>query len=560
MLGSNPLIQSFNDSKQPDVTSLVTSPINSPAILQVPTDKPSAVPPVVTTSLSMKAPIPLTNLIRQRPEFPLDSLSPMLKAVTLAIVDASSCPIGLVAPVVLGVASLAIQGHADVVSKHGLTHPLSLDLLTIGKSGERKSRIYKLALAPAIQYAMEFANDYKESMKRYKRQMDIHDHEYKKIIQGGFGAMEKDRKLQLLMMPERPIEPTFICSDPTVDGLITLFLKGRPSLGLFNSEAAQFVGGYSLNEENRDRTTGFLNKFWDAEPVDRVRVKDGEIYTLYGRRLAVCLMLQPDISLKLYSMKSILDIGWFSRLLVSYPESAIGTRFDPGNQEPDVEIPPNQPPTSDSGVLHWYNWTLFTIFSCPLPIGPGKPQELQPSKLYFDDEAKELWSMYHDLVESRQRSGNEYHSITGFASKMAEHASRIAGVMKLVENFNAYKMNPDSVRVDSSTFVNATVIVDYFAEHLLNIINQGEDSVDLNNAIKLEAWLNNNVEGEYVHSRMIERLGPSSLRGKQHEIEREAAIGVLLNNGYLVRVPPGTVIKGIKTRADSTIWQFYKTK
>jgi hypothetical protein len=510
----------------------------------------------------MLPPIPLESLTSKNPDFPIEALSPMLKLVTRAIADASNCPVGLVAPVVLGVASLAVQPHADVVSKHGIQSPLSLHLLTIGKSGERKSRVYKLALTPAIQFAMQYADEHKEKIKIYKRKLDIYEHDYKKIITANTQALEKETRIQLLSMPERPIEPTFVCGDPTIDGVITLFLKGRPSLGLFNSEAAQFVGGYSLNEENRDRTTGTLNKLWDGESVDRVRVKEGEIYTLYNRRLAACLMLQPDIALKLYSMKSILDIGWFSRLLVSYPESAIGTRFDSTENATELEddICPTKQPTAESSVIEWWNWELLNIFSYPLPTGLDKPQELQPSKLHFSEEAKEDWSMFYDEIEERQRPGNKYSSITGFASKMPEHAARIAGVMTLVENFDAYKKNLNSVFVESKTFVNATIIVTYFAEHLLAMINEGEDRVDLKNAIKLEAWLNNNLKSQYVSARMIERLGPASLRGKLHEIEREAAIAYLQNNRYLAKILPGTVIDGIKTRSDSLIWEFYKTK
>ncbi len=460
----------------------------------------------------------------------------------------------------LGVASLAVQPYANVVSKHGIESPLSLHLLTIGESGERKSRVYKLALTPAIQYAMKHDTEHKENMKKYERQMAIYNNEFKKIIAANTQALEKDTKIQLLSMPERPIDPTFICGDPTVDGVITLFLKGRPSLGLFNPEAAQFVGGYSLNEENRDRTSGTLNKFWDGEPVDRVRVKEGEIYTLFNRRLAACLMLQPQIASKLYGMKSILDIGWFSRLLVSYPESTIGRAMDV-DEETNLEIPfqSNTPPTSDS-VLEWYNWTLFKIFDCPMPMKLKKLQELEPLKLHFSEEAKEDWSMFHDVVEIEMNEGGKYHSIKGFGRKMPEHAARIAGVMTLIENFNAYKMNPESVLVESKTFMDSTVIATYFAEHLKAMITEGEDNVDLDNAIKLEAWLNKNIEGQYVSARMIERLGPGCFRGKgnPNEIQREAAIAILQNNGYLTRIPSGTIINGIKTRSDSLIWEYHR--
>jgi hypothetical protein len=76
-------------------------------------------------------PIPLREEINKRPEFPIQSLSPLLKDAVEAIVDVLDCPIGLAALSVLGASSLAVQAHAmltpwrSAYSRFAVSNPVS---------------------------------------------------------------------------------------------------------------------------------------------------------------------------------------------------------------------------------------------------------------------------------------------------------------------------------------------------------------------------------------------------------------------------------------------------
>ena len=81
-------------------------------------------------------PQPLLRKIPPGRLYPIDALGP-LKAAVLAVQKHRQAPVAIPAQSALAVASLAVQGHADVETLGGGFAPLSLYCLTIAASGER---------------------------------------------------------------------------------------------------------------------------------------------------------------------------------------------------------------------------------------------------------------------------------------------------------------------------------------------------------------------------------------------------------------------------------------
>jgi len=126
--------------------------------------------PVVEQPVKTPKPIPLRQEMNVRPEFPVDSLCPLLKDAVEAIVDIVNCPADLAALSVLGAASLAVQAHADIVHPiSGKPQPLSLNLIAVAESGERKTSADNEALKPAKPWELQFERDYKDKMRAYDR-------------------------------------------------------------------------------------------------------------------------------------------------------------------------------------------------------------------------------------------------------------------------------------------------------------------------------------------------------------------------------------------------------
>jgi hypothetical protein len=105
---------------------------------------------------------PPRQLLRELPPadpFPIDALGPVLSKAALAINDKTLAPPALCGNAVLAAAALAVQAQVDVFLPTGLARPCSLFLLTIGKSGERKSDVDLRASVPIARREAELRQD-----------------------------------------------------------------------------------------------------------------------------------------------------------------------------------------------------------------------------------------------------------------------------------------------------------------------------------------------------------------------------------------------------------------
>jgi hypothetical protein len=136
-------------------------------------------------------------------------------------------------------------------------------------------------------------------------------------------------------------------------------------LGLFSTEGGQFIGGYGMSQDNKLKTASGLSDLWDGNPVRRVRSGDGAII-LPGRRLSMHLMAQPAVADILFRDDLLANQGLLSRLLVTGPESAAGTR-----------LWHEEGPETDRDLKR-YGARLLDILEMPLPLAPGKSTSFWP--------------------------------------------------------------------------------------------------------------------------------------------------------------------------------------
>jgi putative DNA primase/helicase len=125
--------------------------------------------------------------------------------------------------------------------------------------------------------------------------------------------------------PVASVAPLRFVTDPTVEGLYKLLATSQPSVALFSDEGGLLIGGHALNSDNALKTMARWCKLWDGAPYDRVRSVDGA-GILYGRRMALHQLAQPDVMVKLLSDRLANGQGLLARCLVAFPESTIGTR------------------------------------------------------------------------------------------------------------------------------------------------------------------------------------------------------------------------------------------
>lgn len=482
----------------------------------------NAQPQIKETLFTPEGPQPLVREIAPGKAYPAHALGPLRPAVE-AVQGMTQAPLAIPAQSALAVASLAVQGFADVDTLGG-TRPTSLYALTIARSGERKSACDAPLMAALRTHEREQAKAQREEMERWHNAHAIWKGERERIlVEAKKGKGEKQTAAQadlhaLGPEPEAPPSTDRTVTEPTFEGLTKLFAHGQPSLGLFSDEGGQFLGGHAMNSENRQKTLAAFNDLWQGNPIRRTRSGDGHA-TLYGRRLAVHLMVQPTVARGFMADPLAADTGFLPRFLICEPPSAIGTRMQANARRDDM-------------ALAGFAARLRDILESPLPMDP-ETRELEPRILPLAPEARALLVAFSDAIEAAQATGGDLAHITGTASKAAEQAARIAGVLTLWRDLEA-------PNVEARDMADAIELSQFYLSEASRLANAALVSAEIDRAETLRKWLLENWPEPEVLVRDVVRLGPNPLRESP---KARAALGILEKHGWLARLEAGTVVR-----------------
>lgn len=470
-----------------------------------------------------EGPQPLVRDIAPGAAYPVHALGP-LRAAVEAVQGITQAPIAIPAQSALSVASLAVQGFADVDTLGG-PRPLSLYALTIARSGERKSACDAPLMAALREHEREQAIAQRDAMEGWRNAQALWKGERDRILlEAKKGKGEKRIAAQadleaLGPEPDAPPSTDRTVTEPTFEGLTKLFATGQPSLGLFSDEGGQFLGGHAMNSDNRQKTLAALNDLWQGNPIRRTRSGDGHA-TLYGRRLAVHLMVQPTVARNFMADPLAFDTGFLPRFLMCEPPSAIGTRFQANARRDEV-------------ALVNFAGRLRTILETPMPIDP-RTRELQPRILGLAPDARTLLVGFDYATEVAQAPGGDLAHITGTASKAAEQAARIAGVLTLWRDLDAYEVQP-------SDMADAITLAQFYLSEASRLASAATVSAEIGKAETLRRWLLESWQHPEIMARDVVQKGPNSLRETP---KARAALGILEKHGWLVRLNAGAVIRG----------------
>ena len=433
-------------------------------------------------------------------------------------------------------ASLAVQAHADVETLAGHAAPCSLFALTVARSGERKSTVDRLFMAGLREHEREAARAHRDDCRAHEDAAELWKGQRDRILtdaKRGKGEKRTAAQADLAALgaePRPPLAPSLTATEPTFEGLVKLYIAGQPALGLFSDEGAQFLGGHAMNTDNRLKTIAGLSGLWDGSPVNRTRGGDGTV-TLLGRRLAAHLMVQPVAARPLLADPVAMGQGFLARFLIVEPPSAIGTRFL-------ADATPEPPP-----ALAAYAARLRAVLAAERPTADDDPQELRPHTLPLSAEARRELVAFHNAIEAAQAPGGDLAHVTPFASKAAEQAARIAGVLTLWAAL-------DAPEVTRATTLDAIELAQFHLGEARRLAEAAVVSATTERAEALRVWI---VERWPERARVLGRdpatilpsdvmqHGPNALReGK----EAKAALGILAEHGWLARLPKGAVVDG----------------
>lgn len=475
---------------------------------------------------------PEPQSLRAPPEapstYPLDALGPILGAAAQRIHEVVQAPAALCGQSLLVAASLAAQAHADV-ELDGRREPLSLFALSIGDVSERKSRVDRLALQIHHEHERAALERQRQEMLTYEIAREAHETARRLARKG----KQEPAAIRLALeavgpAPTPPSTGVFLCPTASLEALTRLYAGGQASIGLFHEDGGEILSAHHTSDEHRLKGAARLSRLWDAGEIDRLR--QGACASKYfGRRLAMHLLVHPQVAQRVLSDDAFARQGLLARTLITWPASTVGER---SYVEGDLTVDP---------ALASYHERIRALLARKPSANPISG-DLTPRTLTLDAEARQAWIAAHDEIEASQAEGEPLASIRAWASKAPFQILRIAGVLTLVED-------PDATLIRCQALQNATTLVQHHLAEAARIQARAHVPPEVRNAEVLRDWCHR--QGiSHLHSAEALQFGPHGLRTAAIF---DAAIQILERKGWAIRIQGGCVIDGKKRRRAWTI-------
>lgn len=363
-----------------------------------------------------------------REPFPLEALPETMHKAVEEVRDFVQAPVALIASSALGALSIAAQSHCDIKRAERLVGPVSLYLLGIAESGERKSTCDGFFMRAIQDYQAEQAmlagplvHKYEADMKIWDAKCDGVKASIRKLAEKGLDTADPARLMRALEQ-EKPIRPKFprlMYSDITPESLQAKLAMDWPAGAVVSSEAGVIFGSHGMNPDSVMRNLSALNQLWEGAELATDR-RSSESFVVRGARLAIALQVQPA------TLRSFLNrvgdlprgSGFLARFLLTWPESTQGTRIF-------------RDPPKDWPMLTLFNQRLSELLNRPVIM--DQSGALTPDLLAFGPEAREVWVAFYNRIERELSTSGRFFLVRDVASKIADNAARIACLFHIFE-------------------------------------------------------------------------------------------------------------------------------
>lgn len=419
-------------------------------------------------------------------QFPVSALGKTAAAAVLAIGECTQAPIALCAQTVLGVMSAVASRYGDVETIQNRAMPMAVFLMTIAKSGERKSEADTLSSKGILAYEAALS-----------KRLPV-------------GASSE------------------ICfSEPTYEGLLDRLRRG-PGVGfLSNDDAAGFFGSHAMSRDHRTRFLGGVCQIFSGKTINCPRASK-ESKPLSGVPLTFHLMFQPYMLKEVFGNRELCEQGFLPRTLPAFPRSTMGTRKFSGKK-----FGANQTITDFN--RHCLN--LLEVLDLAKESWQASDDPLAHPRrvLSLSEEAAEHLINFYDEIELQIGVGSALNRIASFATRATENATRLAAIMTVFDSPDASEVSLEAAQsgVELARFYIATV------QGLMGFADAGNALGDL---APLAKWLTQKVKpGDVFHSQWLLQCAPGSFRKKA---TLGPAIAKLVERGWLIPQPKDTVVDG----------------
>lgn len=352
----------------------------------------------------------------------------------------------------LGALSVACQNRYVVARPHDQgVHPISLNLLTIAESGERKSTIEDIFFAPIRDKEYELMEAYRQEKVSFSNEYDIWNNKYKalnrklsKEVEKGEKTTETENLIRRIQKekPTIPLKPSFIFEDTSRAALFQSMRDGLPMALLLSSEADHVLNGMAFQENSA------MNSLWSGSDV-KINRSTTEDIQLRNCRLTVALQTQPS-AFEIFMTKRgsrAHGTGLLARFLtVRALEHREPRKFSFSKQVFQTKI---------------FHQKVESLLDEGIQFARSGSTDYKVLEL--SHEASNAWIALSNNIEYEQMPGRRLANAKDFASKMMENISRIAALVHLCN-----RAKNDDLEIDRKTFQFAADLCLHYADTFKN--------------------------------------------------------------------------------------------
>jgi hypothetical protein len=458
--------------------------------------------------------------------YPIKALPDLIQKAVQEVVDVVKCPPALAACSALSTMAVAGQGVANIQPHKGLKpSPLSLFILSVGESGERKTTADKHFSPILTQWETHQEKELKKELAQYQAEFKSWNRQKIGTERSIEKATEKGDTQSIISLtsklvgleqaePEKVLAPCLVLEDTTAQATAYDLAHTWPSAGILSDEAGVVFGGHSMKSENIAHNLATLNKLWDGSSQKINRRGEGGSFKVEHCRLSLGLAIQPSVIRAFYEASGTVarGSGFFARFLLAHPNSTQGTRFL-SIEEASLERHQQHP------HLNLFYGHLHQLLEQSYQNGKGGALEELPT-LSLSAEAREVWVQYHNDVEHELRTGGDMQDYKDIASKSADNAARIAGLFHL---FNGGDVLDD---VQADTLQAACTLAGWHLYEARRFFGEIALPEELNNAVLLDQWL-----VDYCKKHNTDHIGKTTaLQRVPPKLRKKAALEDALNS------------------------------
>lgn len=414
------------------------------------------------------------------PNLPLSSAIPetlsVLRDFIGAVAEEKQVVTDAVAPLVMGIVSLAASRSFEVSFRDTWREPAPLWMVVMLDCGERKSPLLRCLTVAFDRWEDGEKIHLGGALTNYQTNRNVMEARHSgllvKIGRAEPGELEvlhqEIAKLatQLSATEELAI-PSLITTDITPETMRDLLAKNGEKLGLVTDEcdAQLLMGARYSNAPNMDL---FLQSF----SGDRSRThRKGRQVELSRPALALVLAVQPAALQPVLRDAMASGRGLIQRMLLIHPDSLVGGRK-------------NDPDPIPRHLQAWWDSAITKVLNVPWPgrVVVGSSGVVRhdggPRVLPVDPDARLLMNEMRSDTEAKLAKGAALGDFRGFGSKLPGAILRIALAFQVLQD-------PESTSVGVPAVKAALAWVPFLVGHYRSSLGHAAESPEERNALEL---------------------------------------------------------------------------